>query len=201
MNRKEYKKYLLELEESGKLWKIYKKASKVHDEVNQFYGPYPYSYHLWEVGKIVKHWGYYVCTNPSHIITILFGAYFHDSIEDARLTYNDVKKIAKELEIPNPELAADIVYALTNEKGKNRQERESNKYFEGIQKIPYAPFIKLADRAANIWYSKSTSSRMFNVYLEEWSSFIHGLTTSREEPEYSLPNELIYLVEKILKHG
>ena len=26
----------------------------------------------------------------------MFGAYFHDSIEDARLTYNDVHKIALE---------------------------------------------------------------------------------------------------------
>lgn len=196
MNKEEYKRYLQENE--GNLKKIYKRASEVHEEVNQSYGPYPYSYHLQEVGKIVKHWGYHVCTNPSQIITILFGAYFHDSIEDARLTYNDVKKIAKELEIPNPDLATDIVYALTNEKGKNRQERESDKYFEGIRETPYASFVKLADRAANIWYSKSTKSRMFDVYKKEWDSFIDRLITLREEPEYSLPDELVCLIERML---
>ena len=62
------------------------------------------------------------------ILPVLFGAYFHDSIEDARLTYNDVMKIAKKLMSDEQAfLATEIVYALTNEKGRNRHERANEK--------------------------------------------------------------------------
>jgi len=36
---------------------------------------------------------------------------------------------------------------------------------------PYAPFVKLCDRLANIKYSKESGSIMFNVYKEEYYLF------------------------------
>jgi hypothetical protein len=48
--------------------------------------------------------------------------------------------------------AADIIYAVTNDKGKNRKERAGVKYYEGIRKTPGAVFVKLCDRIANVQY-------------------------------------------------
>jgi (p)ppGpp synthase/HD superfamily hydrolase len=89
----------------------------------------------------------------------------HDLIEDTRVSYNDVKEqLGQE--------SADIIYALTNEKGKNRKERANDKYYEGIRNTPGAVFVKLCDRIANVQYSKMTGSRMFEMYKKENDDFI-----------------------------
>jgi (p)ppGpp synthase/HD superfamily hydrolase len=96
---------------------------------------------------------------------ILAGCWLHDVIEDCRETYNDVKKETNET-------VAELVYALTNEKGKNRKERANDKYYEGIRNTPYATFIKLCDRIANVEYSYATESRMFEMYCKENENFL-----------------------------
>jgi (p)ppGpp synthase/HD superfamily hydrolase len=89
----------------------------------------------------------------------------HDTIEDTRVSYNDVKnQLGDEV--------ADIVYAVTNDKGKNRKERAGDKYYEGIRNTPGAVFVKLCDRIANVQYGKMTKSRMFEMYKKENSEFI-----------------------------
>ena len=65
----------------------------------------------------------------------------------------------------------DIIYAVTNEKGKNRNERANEKYYEGIRSTPGAVFVKLCDRIANVQYSKMMKSRMFEVYGKEQFEF------------------------------
>jgi len=89
----------------------------------------------------------------------------HDLIEDCRVSYNDVKNQLDEG-------AADIIYAVTNDKGKNRKERAGVKYYEGIRNTPGAVFVKLCDRIANVQYGKMTKSRMFEMYKKENSEFI-----------------------------
>ena len=68
--------------------------------------------------------------------------------------------------------AADIIYAVTNDKGKNRKERAGDKYYEGIRNTPGAVFLKLCDRIANVQYGKMTKSRMFEMYKKENDNFI-----------------------------
>jgi (p)ppGpp synthase/HD superfamily hydrolase len=100
--------------------------------------------------------------------SVLMAAWGHDLIEDTRVSYNDVKNhLGQE--------AADIIYALTNEKGKNRKERANDKYYEGIRNTPGAVFVKLCDRIANVQYSKMTKSRMFEMYKNENPEFIRQL--------------------------
>ena len=78
---------------------------------------------------------------------MFFGAYYHDSIEDARLTYNDVIRIAKRwMDDEQALIATEIVYALTNDKGRTRAERAGEKYYQGIRETAFAPFVKLSDR-------------------------------------------------------
>jgi (p)ppGpp synthase/HD superfamily hydrolase len=89
----------------------------------------------------------------------------HDLIEDCRVSYNDV--------VSNLGLeAADIVYALTNEKGKSRNDRANDRYYEGIRNTPGAVFVKLCDRIANVQYSSMTGSRMFEMYKKENNNFM-----------------------------
>jgi hypothetical protein len=92
-------------------------------------------------------------------------------------------------------LATELVYAMTNEKGRNRAERANEKYFAGIRSIPYGPFLKLADRLANTSYafSKGTadSLRMSKVYQEEVPGFLEALHVDGEDPRFSLPDTMV----------
>jgi (p)ppGpp synthase/HD superfamily hydrolase len=83
------------------------------------------------------------------------------------------------------EEVADIIYAVTNDKGKNRKERAGDKYYEGIKNTPGAVFVKLCDRIANVQYGKMTKSRMFEMYKNENSDFEQylGRYTSNKDLE------------------
>ena len=172
-------------------------AHALHASVNHAYDRIrPYGFHLDMVVNWVRKYIEEVCVSEQDILPIYFAAFYHDSIEDARLSYNDVMRIAKEL--MNEEqayLATEIVYALTNEKGRNRAERANEKYFAGIREIPYAPFVKLADRLANTSYafSKGTadSLRMSKVYREELPGFLEALKVEGSDVRFSLPEAMV----------
>mgnify|MGYP003293109700 CR=1 FL=1 len=155
------------------------KAYKTHEDVNQNYGDKPYSFHLHSVEiktKELLEVLYKGKIEDEEYVAVLFGALFHDSIEDARLSYNDVKDIALEfLSEKYAVMATEIVYALTNEKGRTRAERSNDKYYDGIRNTPYAPLVKLADRMANMEYSNITQSSMWKKYLSEWNHFISSI--------------------------
>lgn len=176
MDKKRYADYLAE--NAAIIENIRDVAYSLHKSVNQMYdGVLPYGFHLERVAQVVMTIGYEVIEDEVDILPVIFGAYFHDSIEDARQTYNDIMKIANKL-LGNSQafIAAEIVYALTNEKGRTREERAGAKYYEGIRTTPYAPFVKLCDRLANMQYSFETGSRMFDIYCKEWEHFKDSIT-------------------------
>jgi (p)ppGpp synthase/HD superfamily hydrolase len=146
--------------------RIRKFAIKAHNDVNHKYNGYLYSFHLEMVVRNVEEFLHLIPAEDRE--TVLCAAWLHDTIEDCRLTYNDIRRES------NP-LVADLVYALTNEKGRNRKERANDKYYEGLRNTPYGVFVKLCDRLANAEYSKHTNSRMFSVYQQEHNSFIAQL--------------------------
>ena len=172
-------------------------AHALHASVNHAYDRIrPYGFHLDMVVNWVRKYIEEVCVSEQDILPIYFAAFYHDSIEDARLSYNDVMKIAKELmDEEQAYLATEIVYALTNEKGRNRAERANEKYYVGIREIPYAPFVKLADRLANTSYafSKGTadSLRMSKVYREELPGFLEALKVEGTDVRFSLPEAMV----------
>lgn len=172
-------------------------AHALHASVNHAYDRIrPYGFHLDMVVNWVRNFIEEVCQDEKDVLPIFFAAFYHDSIEDARLSYNDVMKIASELmDEEQAFLATEIVYALTNEKGRNRAERANEKYFAGIREIPYAPFVKLADRLANTSYafSKGTadSLRMSKVYREELPSFLEALKVEGDDVRFSLPEAMV----------
>ena len=187
MERVDFDKYFI-------IRSIARRAAAIHESVNQHYDIHPYSYHLNMVADIAAKYLLDIVKSEEDIVPVMFGAYFHDTIEDARLTYHDVQKIASEFMTSLDEvfLASDIVYALTNEKGKNRAERANEKYYQGIRETPYASFVKVCDRLANYTYAKQTKSKMVACYEKEVEEFINNvLVLKHEDKRFVVPEELI----------
>ncbi len=184
-------KYHKELEE------IKESAHALHEHVNQKYDQvHPYGFHLDMVVDSVFKYGHLVCAEERDVLPLFFGAYYHDSIEDARQTYNDVNKIAHRwMGDRQSYMATEIVYALTNDKGRNRAERAGEKYYRGIRKTAYAPFVKLADRLANITYScehaKGDNGHMRKIYQMELPHFLDSITTISKDPRFTLPHVMV----------
>lgn len=156
--------------EKNLISKARKFAINAHNNVNQEYDGKSYETHLTIVSdyaeKYLHLFGPDISSNDKE--TILASAWLHDTIEDCRKTYNDIKT---EFNVD----VAEIVYSLTNEKGKNRKERANSKYYEGIRKTKFSTFIKICDRLANIKYSKENGSRMFELYKKEYYPFSDAL--------------------------
>lgn len=184
--------------------KIREHAHELHRMVNQAYGEgLPYGYHLDMVACNVSDFGHLVCACDDDVIPLLFSAYFHDSIEDARLTYNDVMKVARTFMTDAQALmATEIVYALTNDKGRNRAERAGEKYYQGIRETPYAPFVKLCDRLANITYSCSgedgDNERMKVIYKSEMPHFLSSINPKSSDLRLAVPEEVVIKLAECL---
>lgn len=180
-------------------------AHELHQSVNQNYGDdLPYGFHLDMVVEGVICYGHLVCVCEEDVVPLFFGAYYHDSIEDARQTYNDVLRTAKKWMTEEQALmAAEIVYALTNDKGRTRGERAGEKYYNGIRVTPYAPFVKLCDRLANVTYTCSIDSgrkgsRMREVYKGEMGKFLPAIISDSDDPRRQVPFEAITALAEIL---
>lgn len=137
-------------------------ATKCHENVNHTYDGNPYFYHLDQVAAFARKYNHHY--SPSNEEFILAACYGHDLIEDTRQTYNDVLKAL------GPE-AAEIVFALTNEKGKSRKDRANSKYYDDMKKVPFAVFVKICDRLANASYSAKKGRGMIDVYMKENALF------------------------------
>ena len=172
-------------------------AHELHRAVNQTYGQgLPYAVHLDMVASQVMSHGHEVCASEHDVLPMVFGAYFHDSIEDARQTYNDVTRLARQwMDDEQAHMAAEIVYALTNDKGRTRAERAGERYYQGIRQTPYAPLVKLADRVANMTYSATHDNadnvHMREVYLHELPHFLEAITAHDDDIRLALPQALL----------
>ena len=202
MERKEFVAYLDKY--ADKIEQIRQSAYALHSSVNQTYGDLlPYGYHLDMVVSDIRDFGHLVCANEDDVLTLIFAGYYHDSIEDARLTYNDVMKIARQmLKEEQAVMATEIVYALTNDKGRTRAERAGDKYYQGIRETPYAPFVKLCDRLANITYScagvDGSNPRMKEVYKQEVPHFLSAINPKSNDPRLLVPHDVVYKMAECL---
>lgn len=137
--------------------------TNLHDvECNQKYNKnLPYSFHLEMVAKQADKYNHHIPSDNPYQNAVWVGIWGHDSIEDARLTYNDVKK-------KFGEIAADIVYLCTEFKGKTRAERKPTDFYLQLRENDLATFVKLCDIMANTKFSLLTNSSMFNRYKAEY---------------------------------
>ena len=143
-------------------FEIRKAAISSHHSTNHYYHKqhHLYSYHLGRVVNVFHRFKHLV--PESDRATVESGLWFHDGVEDARLTKNDVKKLS------NSEVA-DIAYRLTNMRVENRDERASPEYYRGIREIPYGPLVKACDRTANV--EESIAGGNVSMYRKENDKF------------------------------
>jgi (p)ppGpp synthase/HD superfamily hydrolase len=137
------------------------RALKVADEAHkgQKYGVHPYSYHLLQVANIAEKFGYEE--------TIVVASILHDVLEDTSLSFNYLRKFFGEE-------VAEIVYCVTDELGRNREERKAKTYPKIAQNWK-ATAVKICDRIANIQESKKYSPRLFEMYKKEHNAFCKNL--------------------------
>jgi (p)ppGpp synthase/HD superfamily hydrolase len=160
-----------------------------HRKTNHQYDRYlPYEFHLRMVNNVYEDFQHLL--DKELVSPCRQGVWAHDLIEDARCSYNDVKNQLGEE-------TADIVYAVTNDKGKNRKERAGDKYYEGIRSTPGAVFVKLCDRIANVQYGKMTKSRMFEMYKKENPEFIRQL--GYDINEYSVYGDMFHYLNNLFR--
>lgn len=135
---------------------------KQHKRIGQKYGDLPYHVHLQDVANFAKK---YIHLIPEEFRKdVIVAAWGHDVIEDPTVSYNDaLKALGKK--------SADIIYAVSNEKGHTRDERANDKYYEGIRNEEFATFVKLCDRLANLTNSKKEGHGMYKRYMKELPHF------------------------------
>lgn len=151
-------------------------AIKAHTDTNHFYDEYlPYQLHLRMVEKAALDHLQIVPELKRAIV--LAACWTHDTVEDTRENFNSVLKATCEE-------VAEITIAVTNYgRGRNRKERMPDFVYEDIKKTPFATFVKLCDRIANIQYSKMTGSDMFKKYKEEHKHFKEMLYVKGDNEE------------------
>lgn len=140
-------------------------AEKAH--ANQSYDIYPYMYHIRQVMNIAVQLGYDE--------SIVIGCILHDTLEDTDLSYNDIKK-------GFGEEVAEIVYAVTDEMGRNRKERKEKTYPK-IRANWKATVVKICDRVANTEHSRGYNQKHFQMYVNEYPFFKKALWKDVDHPE------------------
>ena len=158
-----------------------------HQDVNESYDGAPYSLHLAMAAHYADVFSYLL--PPQERDETLAAVWLHDVIEDCRRSYTDIKAVFGEK-------IAELVFAVTNNRGRTRHERANDDYYRGIVATPYATFVKLCDRLANTQYSAARGdARMVAVYRAELDAFLEKLSAAREADYAPMREEL----KKILK--
>lgn len=174
----EYREYLA-IDEVAKDYAI-----RRHAEVNHRYDAiHTYAFHLTMVAEVADKFIHLIPEEAR--ADVKGGCWVHDIIEDARETYNNVKKATNEI-------IAEYAYRCTNEKGRTRKDRANEKYYECIRTYKYTTFIKLCDRIANVSFAKESKSSMLDMYCKEYKNFKNQLYDRRFK-------EMWDYLEKLLK--
>lgn len=170
---------------------------KAHQDTNHKYDGYiPYEFHLQMALTIAKRFIHLIPI--AHRPVVLAAVIAHDAIEDARLTYNDIKKLAISCGAVEEEatMIAEMARAVTNDgRGRNRDERMPDYIYEEIRTTYYAVFVKLCDRLANVNYGLVTGGSMPKKYKKEQPHFKEKLYTNGLYED--MWNELDNLFDKL----
>lgn len=154
----------------------YKKVNKKYDGMSYFH-------HIRMVASTaIRHFSDQ--TTPEKFY-ILLGCFGHDLIEDARVSYNDLNKRFGGR-------VADLIYSVTDNTGRTREERAC---YDKIVQTSFGPYLKMCDRYANGAYSKLTGSDMYEKYKSEYPKFRKHLMNNKDKGCTSLWTELDYLFE------
>lgn len=132
-----------------------------HNAIGQTYDGKPYSIHLKSVADEASSWGWLLPNDRARRI-VKAAAWCHDVLEDPLVTYSDLLKVVgKEV--------TDLVFALSNHRGRNRDERAPDVYYADLAAFEegLGEYCKLCDRLANVGYRGS----MVKKYKKEMPTF------------------------------
>lgn len=149
-------------------------AERIH--ANQQYDIFPYMYHIKQVVNIA------LSFNLDE--TIIIACALHDSIEDGNLSYNDIKQYFGEE-------VAEIVFAVTDELGRNRKERH-DKTYPKIKSNWKAIAVKLCDRLANMQFCSQYSRDIMKMYINEYKEFKNNIYDENVQNIWNELDKLIY---------
>lgn len=187
--------------------------------VNQFYDEgITYSFHTNVVLLQGEKFLHLITDNINKFI-VKCGLKGHDLIEDARLSYNDIKESLKKILIKNGILEfyhkdevekicvdiAEIVFLCTDYTGRNRKERKPNKLYEDLSKNKLATFVKICDIIGNIKYGLLTNSDKFAMYKKEWHTKVRKILHTGTQTHIfitdkgSIYQEMFEYLDKILE--
>jgi len=136
-----------------------KKASEYHDKANCSYDGKPYVIHLDMVVEGIIKYNKIFLNHEDYIIASIAG-YYHDCIEDARLSFNDIIKATNKY-------IARIVLDVTDVHEENRLLRHLYTMGKTV-KNHNSIIVKLCDIRANALYSKEIKSSMYSKYVKEY---------------------------------
>lgn len=134
-------------------------AKKAHDDANCKYDGKSYYRHIEMVETVVDIYSMIFLEEYDYRVT-RDGASCHDLIEDAQLSFNDVKD-ATNLDV------ARIVLAVTDVHEENRLMRHLMTMGKTVKDYR-AIVLKLCDIHANASYSKNNGSSMYKKYKKEY---------------------------------
>jgi (p)ppGpp synthase/HD superfamily hydrolase len=135
-------------------------ACLAHKAQRKDYGDWPYSFHLESVRFVLRDYG----IEDNH--PLAHAAWLHDTLEDTSVTFNDLLHCFGGT-------VAGLANAVTGV-GPNRAARNADAYRK-IQRTDDAVVLKLADRIANVEFSKANSQRKYHMYQTEWDGFLVSL--------------------------
>lgn len=132
-------------------------ALQLHHSVRQMYGNKHYFFHLLDVYNVTN-------SCPYRKNNDLILALFHDTLEDCNVTYNNLT------EYVGKTIADNIVLCTEYGRGKNREERKPEKFYNELKSSNDALFVKGCDFYANLNNSIKNKHRMKDKYMSEWKS-------------------------------
>lgn len=136
------------------------KAFAIQAHKGQTYGIQDYVFHLEAVVTVAKEF--------KLDDKIVAACWLHDTIEDCKVSYQDIKDICGEE-------VAEMVYCVTDELGRNRKERKLKTYPK-LKANNDALCVKLCDRIANMQQSFSDNNEQLgSMYLKEHPEFKNQL--------------------------
>lgn len=127
--------------------------------LGQKHGDRPYYTHPRNVAQIIKEWA--LDEERFDTPLLMCGAWLHDVIEDTPATYQDI------LQLFGREVA-ELVWAVTDELGRNRKERKERTYPK-IFATPESTLLKLADLYSNVTGAVRENTKQLQMYQKEWS--------------------------------
>jgi len=152
-------------------------ATKKHQ--HQKYGDSPYTVHLHDVENVLREFGH---DDEKY----LAAAWLHDVIEDTPTHYSEVEQATSKD-------VAEIVFALTDEIGRNRKERQK-KTKPKVHACPDALVVKLADIISNYRDARRGNPGFIQMYKKghpEFETEFRG-EGSPLEPMWEEAHKLLY---------